>query len=141
MAKKQVRDSKGRFGVIHGIYSKRKDRRYVDGRYGPAKAINNYIEALAAEAGGLEQLDPTQHGMLGNIRMTLITLCQISEHIAGLDSIIKDNCLIPIVAKGQSTYQRDLQRFLKEYRETLDGKNRGRVPTLEDWIDQQENEN
>ena len=129
------RDGDGRYLPIHGVYSKRKDRKYVDGRYGPAKAINNYIKALADEAGGFEQLDASQHGMLGNIRMTLITLCQISEHIAECDSIFEGNSLIPVIGKGQSTYQRDLQRFLKDYRETLNGRNRSRIPTIREIIE------
>jgi hypothetical protein len=107
------------------VYSKRKNSKYLDARYGPAKALNEYIQALADLGGGFEKLDATQHGYLSNIRMTLITLMEISEHIAERDSIFEGNRLIPVVEKGQSTYQRDLQRFLGEYRATFNSKAKG----------------
>ena len=112
------RDQTGKYLPVHGVHSARLDKRYVDGRYRPAKALNKYIRDLANDAGGFAALDAAQRGMLGNIRLTMATLMQIADYTGGLETIIVDGCLIPIVGKGQSTYQRDLQRFLCEFRET-----------------------
>jgi len=125
--------------IVHGAYSERMRQRYSDERTAEGRQLKTTMEDLANDLGGHENLTADQRINLDSIRSLLIVLRRIGEYVDRQESIITDGQLLPVLGKNYLSYVNSLRLTLDQLFKNH-GKHHKRVPTLDDWIDQQEKE-
>ncbi len=116
---KQPRDSKGKFGLVHGARSAKVAERYSDLRTTEGQALQRTLDAIVSDLGGQQALNGSQRLLMDMLRSKLIVVAQVGKYIDTKKSLIEDGQLIPVLGKNYLSYfntiRQTLQDLYKDY--------------------------